>query len=106
MYAVFQMAGFQFRADEGTVVRVPSLSSKPGDKVEINDILLIKDGDNARIGTPFVSGAKVEAEVVEHAKADKVMTFKYRRRTKYRRTHGHRQPYTEIKINKIVSPNN
>ena len=106
MYAVFQMAGFQYRVDEGAVVRVPSISSKPGDKVEISDVLLIKDGDNARIGTPFVSGAKVEAEVLENALADKVMSFKYRRRTKYRKTHGHRQPYTEIKINKIISPNN
>jgi large subunit ribosomal protein L21 len=106
MYAVFQMAGFQYAVDEGTVVRVPSIDSKPGDKVEINDVLLIKDGDIARIGTPFVAGARLEAEVIANAKADKVMAFKYRRRTKYRRTHGHRQPYTEIKINKIVSPAN
>jgi large subunit ribosomal protein L21 len=106
MYAVFQMAGFQYRVDEGAVIRVPSLTSAPGEKVEIKDILLIKDGETAQIGTPFVAGAKVEAEVVEHAKADKVMSFKYRRRTKYRKTHGHRQPYTEIKINKIVSPKN
>jgi large subunit ribosomal protein L21 len=106
MYAVFQMAGFQYRVDEGEVIRVPSMTTNPGGKVEIKDVLLINDGATSKIGTPFVPGALVEVEVVEHAKADKVMSFKYRRRTKYRKTHGHRQPYTAIRINKIVSPKN
>ncbi|MCK4371803.1 MAG: 50S ribosomal protein L21, partial [candidate division Zixibacteria bacterium] len=65
---------------------------------------LISDGDNSQVGQPFVENAKIEAEVVGRGKADKVIVYKYKRRTKYRRTAGHRQDYSEIKINKIVAP--
>ncbi len=104
MHAIFQVAGFQYRAEEGSVVRVPLRSNKAGDRLEIGEVLLVKDGDKAHIGTPYVSGAKIEAEILEHGKGEKALYFKYKRRTKYRRTHGHRQDYTEIKINKIIAP--
>ena len=65
----------------------------------------MKKDDSAIIGTPFVSGAKIQAEVVGLTRGEKLMTFKYKRRTKSRRTHGHKQDYTEIKVTKIVSPN-
>jgi large subunit ribosomal protein L21 len=104
MHAIFQMAGFQYRAEEGSVVRVPLRPINAGDRLEIAEVLLVKDGDTAHIGTPFVPGAKIEAEVVEHSKGEKALSFKYKRRTKYRRTHGHRQDYTDIKINKIIAP--
>lgn len=104
MYAIFQMGGFQYRAEEGAVVRVPLQAAKQGDQLEIGDVLLINTNDAALVGTPFVQGAKIEAEVLGEGKADKVMTFKYKRRTKYRRTIGHRQQYTDIKINRIHSP--
>ncbi len=104
MHAIFQMAGFQYRAEEGSIVRVPLRPSNAGDRLEIAEVLLLKDGDTAHIGTPFVAGAKIEAEVVQHGKGEKVQSFKYKRRTKYRRTLGHRQDYTDIRIQKIIAP--
>ncbi len=104
MYAIFQLAGFQYRAEEGSVIRVPRQAGNQGDRLSISDVLLVSANGASVIGTPFVSGAKVEAEVVDHTRGDKLMTFKYKRRTKYRRTYGHRQDYTEIKVNRIVSP--
>lgn len=104
MYAIFQIGGFQYRAEEGAVVSVPLQTAKQGDRLEIGEVLLLQNNDAALIGTPFVQGAKIEAEVVGSGKNGKVMTFKYKRRTKYRRTIGHRQDYTDIKINRIISP--
>jgi large subunit ribosomal protein L21 len=104
MYAIFKISGFQYQAEEGETLRVPLQTARQGEKLEISEVMLIKAEDAALIGTPYVAGATVQAEILGSAKADKVMAFKYKRRTKYRRTHGHRQDYTEIKVNKIVSP--
>ncbi|MEA3296478.1 MAG: 50S ribosomal protein L21 [candidate division Zixibacteria bacterium] len=104
MYAVFQLAGFQYTVEEGTVLKVPSQNMDDGAKLDIKEVLLIKDGDNSHIGNPFVENAKVEAEVVGKGKSDKVLVYKFKRRTKYRRTEGHRQNYSEIKINRILPP--
>ncbi len=104
MYAIFKMSGFQYQAEVGETLRVPVQSAKQGEKIEIGEVLLVKDNDTALIGTPFVAGASVQAEILGPTRGDKLMTFKYRRRTKYRRTRGHKQDYTEIKISKIVSP--
>ena len=103
MYAVFQMSGFQYTVQEGEVIRVPLQDAKSGDKIDINEILLVKNADEAKVGTPFVENAKIEAEVVGSGKDEKVLIYKYKRRTKYRRTQGHRQDFSEIKINKIVT---
>ncbi len=104
MYAVMKLSGFQYAVEEGEVLKVPIQEAKAGDKISITDILLVKQGDNSLIGTPFVENAKIEAEVLGHGKDEKVLIYKYKRRTKYRRTQGHRQDYSEIKINKIVAP--
>lgn len=103
MYAVFQLSGFQYRAEEGTVLQVPLQDCKKGDKISIAEVLLIQKDDASQIGTPFVEGAKIEAVVLGHGQADKIRIYKYKRRTKYRKTQGHRQDYTEVKINKIVT---
>ena len=103
MYAVFQMSGFQYTVEEGEVIKVPLQDAKQGDKIDINEILLVKNNDEAKIGTPFVENAKIEAEVLGQGKDDKVLIYKYKRRTKYRRRQGHRQDFSEIKINKIVT---
>ncbi len=103
MYAVFQISGFQYRAEEGTVLQIPTQDVKAGDKLDIPEVLLVQKDDDLKVGTPFVDGAKVEAEVIRHGLADKVLIYKYKRRTKYRRTQGHRQGFTEVKINKILS---
>jgi large subunit ribosomal protein L21 len=104
MYAVFQMSGFQFSGEEGKVVRVPRQDLEKGNTLDISEVLMVKNKDNVMVGTPFVEGATVKAEVMGSSKDDKVRVYKYKRRTKYRKTIGHRQDYTEIKINKIVLP--
>ena len=104
MYAMFQVSGFQFRAEEGDTIQIPRQTASEGDKIDISDVMLIKNNDEALIGTPFVDGAKIEAEVVSQGKSDKIEVYKMKRRTKYRRRQGHRQGYTEIKVNKIVTP--
>jgi len=105
MYAIFKMSGFQYQAEVGETLRVPLQSTaKPGDKIEIAEVLLVKGADSALIGTPYVNGATVQAEVLGLVRGDKLMGFKYKRRTKYRKTLGHKQDYTEIKVSKIVSP--
>ena len=104
MYAVFELSGFQYRAEEGSTLKVPHQAVNAGESFEIPNVLLVKDKDTTLIGTPMVEGAKVEAEVLGKAKDDKVLIYKYKRRTKYRRTRGHRQDFAEIKIKKIVAP--
>ncbi len=104
MYAVFELAGHQFSVEEGACVKIPFRDVEKGSKIDIDSILLIKDDDNTLIGNPFVDGAKIEAEVLGDGKDDKVEIYKYKRRTKYRRRQGHRQQYSEIKINRIVIP--
>ncbi|UCG60545.1 MAG: 50S ribosomal protein L21 [Candidatus Zixiibacteriota bacterium] len=104
MYAVFKLSGIQFSAEEGEIIKAPLQNAKQGAKIDITDILLVKDKGRTLIGTPYVANAKIQAEVIEHGKSDKVLVYKYKRRTKYRRTQGHRQKYSEVKINKIVAP--
>lgn len=106
MYAVFKLSGLQYSVSEGEVVKIPSLQASKGDKLSISEILLLKDDDRTLVGAPYVADARIEAEVTEQGKNDKVLIYKYKRRTKYRRTQGHRQDYCEIKINKIVAPKN
>ncbi len=104
MYAVFQLSGYQFSVEEGAIVKVPFQNVEKGSKIDIDNVLLIKDNDNAIIGHPFVEDAKIEAEVLDNGKSDKVRVYKYKRRTKYRRRQGHRQQHSEIKITRIVVP--
>jgi len=104
MQAVFQLSGFQFSAREGEVLKVPRQKVGVGESFEIDQILMLKDKDAATVGTPTVDGAKIKAELLSNGRGDKVTVFKFKRRTKYRRTQGHRQDYSEIKIKKIVKP--
>ncbi len=104
MYAVFQLSGCQFSVEEGAVIKAPFQNAEKGSKIDITEVLLVKDNHDAMIGSPYVDGARVEAEVLDNGKSDKVRVYTYKRRTKYRRRHGHRQQYSEIKINKIVVP--
>jgi len=103
MYAVFELSGFQYSAEEGEILKVPAQKVQTGDKIDITNVLLVKDDDNISVGTPYIDDAKIEAEIINSGKNDKVLIYKYKRRTKYRRTQGHRQAYNEIKINKIIT---
>ena len=104
MYAIFNLSGFQYRGEEGAVLKVPLQTVTDGNKLEISDIMLVETGDSSVVGTPYVEGAKIEAEILRHGKSDKVRVYKYKRRTKYRLNQGHRQDFTEIRIDKIVVP--
>ena len=102
MYAVFQTGGKQYRAEPGVRLRVPSLDVEPGDSISFGEVLLASDGKKVTVGTPMVDGAAVKAEVLRHGKADKIIVFKRKRRKGYRRKQGHRQKFTEVRIDKIV----
>ena len=102
MFAVVDIAGFQEKVSEGDKLRVPLLSEKEGGKVTFDKVLLVSKSDSdVKIGTPYVSGASVEAKVLSHGKDKKIRVFKMKRRKRYRRTQGHRQDFTEIEVTKI-----
>ncbi|MEW5923805.1 MAG: 50S ribosomal protein L21 [Candidatus Zixiibacteriota bacterium] len=106
MYAVFESGGLQFRAEEGSQIKVPYISANPGDSISIKKVLLVKDGENSFVGSPYLDSATVEAEIVTEGLAKKVDVYKFKKRTKYRKLQGHRQKFTEIKIKKITPPVN
>jgi large subunit ribosomal protein L21 len=103
MYAVFQTGGKQFRAEPGVRLRVPTLDVEPGVTVTFDHVLLAGDGEaDVRVGTPVVDGASVTAEVLRHGRGDKVIVFKRKRRKGYRKKQGHRQNFTEIRIEEVA----
>ena len=100
-YAIIRAAGHQFRAEPGKTIRIPSMTGDVGAKVEFTDVLLSSDGDNIKTGAPTLSGAKVTAEIVKHGLGEKIIVFKFKRRKNYARKQGHRQGFTEVRINDI-----
>ena len=103
MYAVIKSGGTQYRVESGAQVRVESLVADVGAAVAFEEVLLVGNGDQVKVGAPLVSGAKVKATVVSHGRGDKVKIFKLRRRKHYQKTQGHRQNYTEVRIDEITS---
>ncbi len=101
MYAIIQTAGKQFRAEPGKTLRIPSLEAEPGSKVTFDTVLLASDGKAIKAGQPLVKGAKVTAEVVKHGRDKKIVVFKFKRRKNYARKQGHRQGFTEVKIQSV-----
>jgi large subunit ribosomal protein L21 len=101
MYAIVEIAGQQFKVEKGQEIFVHRLEGNEGDKVTFEDVLLTDDGGKVNVGTPNVKGSKVEAEILEHLKGDKVIVFKKKRRKGYRVKNGHRQQFTKILINSI-----
>lgn len=102
MYAVFQTGGKQFRAEPGGRIRIPSLDVDAGETVTFDEVLLASDGDDVSVGQPTVDGASIKAEVLRHGRDDKIIVFKRKRRKRYRRKKGHRQKFTEIRVDEIV----
>ena len=103
MYAVITTGGKQYRVTEGDRLRVEKLTGGVGDKVVFDRILMVGAPGEAKIGQPVVDGATVEAEIKAQDKNKKIAVFKFKRRKKYRKKYGHRQPYTELQITKISS---
>ena len=102
MYAVIRSGGKQYRVQSGEQLRVETLPAEVGAAVSFDEVLLVGDGDGVKVGAPFVSGAKVKATVLSHGRGDKVRIFKLRRRKHYQKSQGHRQSYTELRIDDIV----
>jgi large subunit ribosomal protein L21 len=102
MYAIIKSGGKQYRVQAGEQVRVEALAAEVGSTVSLEEVLLVGTGDGVKVGAPLVSGAKVSATVVSHGRGDKVKIFKLRRRKHYQKTQGHRQSYTELRIDDIV----
>ncbi|MEC8059934.1 MAG: 50S ribosomal protein L21 [Pseudomonadota bacterium] len=101
MFAVFQSGGKQHRVSEGDVVKVELLEGEPGVEVTFDRVLLVADGDNVNVGTPYVNDGKVTAEVLRVDRAKKVRIIRFKRRKDYLKRQGHRQWFTEVKITGI-----
>lgn len=101
MYAVIKTGGKQYRVAPGQVLRVERIDAAEGEAVELDEVLLVADGDDVRVGTPRVEGGKVEAKVRSHGRRRKIEIMKFKRRKHHQKQMGHRQPYTELEITGI-----
>ncbi len=101
MYAILATGGKQYRVQEGDILFVEKLVADVDSQIELTDVLAVSKDGKLTVGSPLVEGAKVTASVVKHGKAKKIIVFKYKRKKDYRKKQGHRQPYTQIKIEKI-----
>ena len=98
MYAVIESCGKQYKVTEGDVVFFEKLDAEEGKKVTFDKVVLVSDDGKIEVGTPYVKGVKVEGKVVSHGKGKKIIVYKYKAKKNYRRTQGHRQPYTKVEI--------
>jgi len=101
MYAVVKTGGKQYRITPGEKLKVEQISADVGAEVVLDQVLMVGDGDSVRLGQPTLAGTTVKATVVSHGRGDKVTIFKMRRRKHYQKHQGHRQNYTELKIDSI-----
>lgn len=101
MYAIVELGGKQYRVQTGDTLNVELLKAEPGEKVNFDRVLFLAGDSDLRIGDPFVEGASVDASVIKHDKDDKILVFKYKSKKNYRRLRGHRQNYTQIRIESI-----
>ena len=101
MYALMEFKGKQYKAEKGALIQTDLIDAEPGTEVDIDSVLLVS-GDNITVGSPYVQGVKVKAIVETHKKGKKIIVFKHKAKKDYRRTRGHRQQYSVIKIQDIV----
>lgn len=103
VYAIVESGGRQYRAEEGHTFSVEKLPYEVGDQVELGNVLLIANGDSVQVGRPTIDGATVKATVVQQYRGKKILVWKYRAKLRYRRRRGHRQDYTRLRIDTIVT---
>ena len=101
MYAIIESCGKQYKVAEGDVVFFEKLDVEEGKKITFDNVVLVSDDKKVEVGAPYVKGVKVEGKVVSHGKGKKILVYKYKPKKNYRRTQGHRQPYTKVEITKI-----
>ncbi|MDR2032333.1 MAG: 50S ribosomal protein L21 [Azoarcus sp.] len=103
MYAVIKTGGKQYRVRAGEKIRVEQIPADVGSQITLDQVLLVGEGESVKIGAPVISGAAVTASVLAHGRHDKIKIFKMRRRKHYQKHQGHRQNYTEIRIDEILA---
>ena len=103
MYAIVECGGRQYRAEEGHSFSVEKLPQEVGEQIELENVLLLSNGDEVTVGQPTIKGASVKATVVEQFKGKKIFVWKYKPKKRYRRRQGHRQQYTRLRIDEIVA---
>ena len=103
MYAVLKSGGKQYKVEEGQVLRLEKLPGDVGSAIKFDQILMIGDGENIQVGQPLVDGASVEGHIIDQGRGKKIIVFKYKRRKRYRRKQGHRQQFTAIQIDSILT---
>ena len=101
MYAVFKTGGKQYRATTGDILKVEKIEAEKGATVELDQVLMVGEGEDVKIGAPYLEGGKVTATVVEHGRHKKIKVIKFKRRKNYRKQMGHRQYFTQIEITGI-----
>jgi large subunit ribosomal protein L21 len=101
MYAVIKTGGKQYRVAAGEKLKIEQIPADVGSQIVLDQVLMVGEGESVKVGNPLVSGAKVSATVVAHGRGDKIRIFKMRRRKHYQKTQGHRQNYTEIRVDAI-----
>jgi len=101
-FAVIKTGGKQYLVFPGQKIKVEKLNAKEGDQFTFDEVLLVSDGKKTEIGAPLVKGAKVEAKVLKEGRGKKIIVFRYHSKTRYRKKKGHRQPFTEVEIQKII----
>ena len=101
MYAVIKTGGKQYRVQQGDVIFIEKIDSQANDAVTFEEVLLVGDGEQTKIGAPVVAGAKVEGKVLAQVKSKKVVVYKYKAKKNERKKQGHRQPYTKVEITAI-----
>src|SRR5215470_14529609 len=102
MYAVIRSGGKQYKVAPGQTIRLESVAGNVGSKVELGNVLLVENDGNIQVGSPLVANATIQATVLEHDRAKKILVFKKKRKKQYRRTQGHRQNYTAVRIDNII----
>jgi large subunit ribosomal protein L21 len=101
MYAVVATGGKQYKVQEGEVLRVEKLTGEVGSEVAFDQVLMLADDESVKVGQPVLEGVQVKGHIVEQGRHKKILVFKYKRRKRYRRKQGHRQPFTAVKIDAI-----
>ncbi len=102
MYALVEIKGKQYKAEKGVLLRIDRIENAEGDILEFDRVMLLGGGDAVKVGTPYLSGARIRTKVEKHGRDRRVIVFKYKRRKDYRRTHGHRQQYSYVRVEEII----
>src|SRR5210317_2252634 len=103
MYAVFTTGGKQYRAATGDILKIEKLDAEKGAKVELDQVLMVGEGEKVKVGSPYIKGGKVTATVVEHGRGEKIQIIKFKRRKQHLKRMGHRQDFTRIEITGIAA---